>query len=339
MNPTLGSLGSLIIDDIRFLNGTERRNVVGGGGVFAIYGMRIWLQGKEAKQIGYVAQRGYDHPKNVDDALACLEINLVEKTHPDKHTTRGLNTFGPDDHRDFEYIHPIIRSTPDDFPDAWILSMKLVHIISSTERTIEIVSEWRKREKELNKKQSPTQFLWEPLPWACLPENYPAIIQAGQLVDIISPNHEEAAAFLNLTTQYDDTISLVEACGQRFAKDFPHATIVIRAGKHGAAVLNSSKSSSSSMTWVPPYWTSSEHIVDVVGAGNAFCGGFMAGWQLTKGNAIMATLYGSVSSSFVVEQVGVPVLSKDNQEETWNNGPSPRDRLLQLEQVCGFNAV
>jgi hypothetical protein len=71
--------------------------------------------------------------------------------------------------RDFEYIHPIIRTTPADFPDSWIESMALVHIISSTERTIEIVTEWREREKQLGKRLL-THFLWEPLPWACLPE-------------------------------------------------------------------------------------------------------------------------------------------------------------------------
>jgi hypothetical protein len=36
--PLFGSMGSLIIDDICYLDGTEERDVIGGAGVFAIYG-------------------------------------------------------------------------------------------------------------------------------------------------------------------------------------------------------------------------------------------------------------------------------------------------------------
>lgn len=61
--------------------------------------MRIWFTADDAKSIGYVAHRGFDHPKSIDDALDSLDISLISQTHPDKHTTRGLNTFGLDDHR------------------------------------------------------------------------------------------------------------------------------------------------------------------------------------------------------------------------------------------------
>ncbi|KAI8342621.1 Ribokinase-like protein [Chlamydoabsidia padenii] len=330
MNPTLGSVGSLIIDDIVFQDGSKQSNVIGGAGIFAIYGMRIWFTANNAKSIGYVAHRGFDHPKSIDDALDSLDINLVSRTHSDKHTTRGLNTFGPNDHRDFEYIHPIIRTTPSDFPDSWIESMTLVHIISSTERTLEIINEWRTREAALDK-QGQTQFLWEPLPWACLKENYHDIIEAGKYVDIFTPNHEEAASILGLGDgQINDTVTLVEECVRRLRHDLPHATIVIRASKHGAAVWDPSLSKA---TWVPAYWTTPDHVVDVVGAGNAFCGGFMVGWHRTQGkDPVKAAMYGSVASSFVVEQVGVPRLSltAPDKQEQWNDGPSPIDRLEQL---------
>jgi hypothetical protein len=37
-SPILLSCGSLIIDDIRYEDGSEKTNVLGGAGVFAIYG-------------------------------------------------------------------------------------------------------------------------------------------------------------------------------------------------------------------------------------------------------------------------------------------------------------
>jgi sugar/nucleoside kinase (ribokinase family) len=46
-------------------------------------------------------------------------------------------------------------------------------------------------------------------------------------------------------------------------------------------------------------------VVDPVGAGNAYCGGFLVGW-LETGNLRLAGRYASVAASFLVEQYGLP---------------------------------
>lgn len=38
VDPIFTSFGSLIIDDIRYPDGTEERNILGGAGIYAIYG-------------------------------------------------------------------------------------------------------------------------------------------------------------------------------------------------------------------------------------------------------------------------------------------------------------
>jgi hypothetical protein len=71
----------------------------------------------------------------------------------------------------------------------------------------------------------------------------------------------------------------------------------------------------------------------------------MVGWQETQGkDAVKAAMYGSIAASFVVEQVGVPRLSVptttstttncSRRHETWNEGPSPLDRLYELGLRC-----
>lgn len=132
-------------------------------------GMRLWQPNEQSKNVGYIIHKGFDYPKEIDDQINRLNISLVTKLHADKHTTRGLNTFGENDHRDFEYIHPIIRATTDDFPDDWIRSVEILHLICSPERAIEIIDQWNQRQVDLNA-FGKTKFLWEPLPWACLPE-------------------------------------------------------------------------------------------------------------------------------------------------------------------------
>lgn len=131
--------------------------------------MRLWQPESLSKNIGYIIHKGFDYPQGIDDGIKRLNILEVSISHTDKHTARGLNTFGADDHRDFEYIHPIIRTTTSHFPDSWIKSVKILHLISSPERAIEIIDEWKEREVALNSAEE-TQFLWEPLPWACLAE-------------------------------------------------------------------------------------------------------------------------------------------------------------------------
>lgn len=133
--------------------------------------MRLWHTKACSKKVGYIIHTGFDYPNEIDEQIKSLNISLVDINHKDKHTTRGLNIFGVDDHRDFEYKHPIIRTTTSDFPDSWIKSVKILHLISSPERAIEIIDEWKERETKLKSGQGPkTEFLWEPLPWACLPE-------------------------------------------------------------------------------------------------------------------------------------------------------------------------
>ncbi|KAI7860673.1 Ribokinase-like protein, partial [Circinella umbellata] len=274
-------------------------------------GMRIWINSPESKKIGYIAQEGFDHPLDIVKQLERLDINLRRQQHSNLHTTRGLNTFGPNDHRDFEYIHPIIRLTAQDPPDSWIKSLRVMHLICSPERAIEIVTEWRERGG------TSTAFIWEPVPWSCLAECYEMVCEAAKLVDILTPNHEEAAALLG-NSKLDP-----ETCAKKLYNAIDNNTnVVIRSGKLGAVVATHNNTTE----WVPAYWkeNDSDKIRDVTGAGNAFCGGLCIGWVASNGDAVMAARYGAVSASYIVEQVGLPTLGDNNQ---WNEGPSAQERL------------
>jgi hypothetical protein len=82
---------------------------------------------------------------------------------------------------------------------------------------------------------------------------------------------------------------------------------------------------------------------DPITAGNAFLGGYIAGLSHSSGDPYEAALYATVSASFVVEQMGLPVLltptptataeqreqSPSSRSERWN-GDSPWNRLEAL---------
>lgn len=48
-------------------------------------------------------------------------------------------------------------------------------------------------------------------------------------------------------------------------------------------------------------------VVDVIGAGNAFCGGLLVGW-LETADIRQAAAQASVSAAFAIEQIGLPLI-------------------------------
>lgn len=73
-------------------------------------------------------------------------------------------------------------------------------------------------------------------------------------------------------------------------------------------------------------------VVDPVGAGNAYCGAFLAGWA-RSGNLAEAGLMGAVAASFMVEQSGCPpTLDESTRAEAKRRLESAR---IQLELVTG----
>ena len=167
-------------------------------------------------------------------------------------------------------------------------------------------------------------------------------------VDVISPNHEEAASFLSVAKsdlQRGDARSTIKTL--LLDALYMHASnagiekmpvVCIRSGALGALVgVNKEQTA-----WVEAYHRPADvdRVIDVTGAGNAWLGGFTAGLALRgQGGVVGWTLedvthaaqLGSVSASFVVEQHSLPVLSFSGQvEERWNN-ESAATRLQSLK--------
>jgi bifunctional ADP-heptose synthase (sugar kinase/adenylyltransferase) len=148
--------------------------------------------------------------------------------------------------------------------------------------------------------------------------------------------------FKSLLLKHENDFKItVEYCGTQFIDRMPTnttiKTLVVRASKYGTMVI---EINTKAIHWVPAYWSwwipdDQSHVVDVTGAGNAFCGGYAYSWIETNGNAIESAYYGAISSSYTVEQIGVPVLSGS---ESWNQGPSPQERLdiLKNNKSCKF---
>lgn len=211
--------------------------------------------------------------------------------------------------------------TPRDLVDTVFAQPRVLHFICSPTRAQSITSELR----ELG--WSP-RTIYEPIPDSCIPRELPALLEVLPAIDILSPNAEEALSFLAMPSTV--TADAVKKAAEYFVEagigPDGNGTIVIRSGALGAYIASKKLPG----RWVEAYWTDQSKVVDVTGAGNAFLGGLAAGLVLCDGDVFQATLHATVSASFVIEQGGLPCLTRsvpgEPDKEEWNNA-SPQQRL------------
>jgi sugar/nucleoside kinase (ribokinase family) len=169
-------------------------------------------------------------------------------------------------------------------------------------------------------------FIWEPVPDLCTPEELENCYKALSVVQLVSPNHEELAAFFDKPPHVGDLVNreAVEQCSKQWLSSgigtHGSGAVVVRAGKEGCFVASRNGSE-----WLPAYHQSAAKVADPTGGGNTFLGGLAI--ALARGKSVEeAAAWASVAASFAIEQVGAPSLSKHPENETWN-GERVEDRL------------
>jgi len=234
---------------------------------------------------------------------------------------------------------PKLRLDHEALVDTPLLWSKSFHLICSPLRCIDLVENvLALRNKASHSTSSPRPlFIWEPVPDLCVPEEYENCLTALKHVDVVSPNNGELGGFFGKDTMDEDHVNyrLIESlCDQWLESGIgAHGKggIVVRCGKDGCLVARRGL-----RKWMPAYHQSVEKVVDPTGGGNGFLGGLAVGLVragATPGveNLQNAAVWGSIAASLAIEQVGMPVLKKTEDGETWN-GVKIEDRLAEFEQ-------
>ena len=165
-------------------------------------------------------------------------------------------------------------------------------------------------------------FIWEPVPDLCTPDELENCFEALKLVKVVSPNHQELAAFLGKSNELvkDGRLnrSAVEAmCAQWLISGIGKngdGSVVVRCGASGCYYASLDSSRQLSGGWLPAYHQDSTKVVDPTGGGNTFLGGFAVGLVRTE-SVREATIWGNIAASFAIEQVGMPHLQPGNESE------------------------
>ncbi|MDX9863975.1 MAG: PfkB family carbohydrate kinase [Anaerolineaceae bacterium] len=279
--PDYISLSNVFIDDILFWDDRMFLNVLGGAGVHAMAGARVW-----SDRIGLLASVGKDFQQEHLEILNELNFDLsMLKVLQDK-TTRAWQIFQPDERRveifrDEKIKVSQLNLTLFDLPEEYKL-IKGCHFYfsGSYEESLENIRLLRKLNPSMKIIMEPSiyQVLWAK-------EKYIKILPE---VDLFSPNLLEGEKI----TGEKDPHRIIDALLSWGAR-----RVSLRMGEKGS-ILGSETGSYQKIPAIK------KTIIDVTGAGNAYLGGLMVG--LCEGKSfIESALMGAVSASFTMEQFGV----------------------------------
>lgn len=238
----------------------------------------------------------------------------------------------------FKYMTPKLRLDHESLVDTPLIWSKSFHLICSPLRCIALVENIVRLRTEASSAASTPRplFIWEPVPDLCTPEEYENCLKALKLVDVVSPNHGELGGFFGADTNGTDTVNfpkIEQLCDQWLQSGIgPEGKggIVVRCGKDGCFVVRHGV-----RNWIPAYHQSAKKVTDPTGGGNGFLGGLAVGLVRAGDapgieNLEEAAAWGSISASFAIEQVGMPILRSGGQGETWN-GIKVEDRLAEYK--------
>ncbi|KAF2210580.1 hypothetical protein CERZMDRAFT_8963, partial [Cercospora zeae-maydis SCOH1-5] len=342
------SLGMVILDEIHFPQGHVACDVLGGSCVFSTLGACMAADG-EASQVGCFVLGGDDFSVHAEAQLRSWNVSLHIDKGPGRESMKGKLQYHDEKfhNKTFGYTTPVLQPTPRDLPERFLHAMAF-HFLCSPDKLKEYITELLDLRKAQGNMTRPL-LIWEPLPMLCRPNELAAHVEASKLVDIFSPNHFELAALCGRLLSEAD--SAQPEVGRKHIQNLaaaflstkavemnPEQLFIVRAGEYGGLVATRSFNATGvvqiDMTWVDAFYAAAERnrVVDPTGAGNAFLGALAMELLQSDGDAVEAAAKASVASSFVVEQVGLPILSRDDTTGTllWNQ-VSMKERLHEYE--------
>jgi sugar/nucleoside kinase (ribokinase family)/fructoselysine-6-P-deglycase FrlB-like protein len=255
--PDVVVVGNLTIDDVVHPNGETTMASPGGNTIHAATAAALW-----GKRVGTVARLGSDFPHTALDRLAASGLDLAGLRPIEGPTVRNWVIYEADGRRDWIYRTPRERRfevapQPEDTPDGWT-APPVVHVAAMPFRAaVRMVDSFRASAgRPLITLDTHEEWTDE--------ASRDEIVSLARQVDVFVPSHGELAAIVG----YDDP----RRSAQELLDEGVPA-IVVKCGEDGA-VIASRRDGETRLTSIPALEVP---VVDMTGAGDAFCGGLAAG--------------------------------------------------------------
>jgi ribokinase len=289
-------LGNLSIDDVVLPDQTTRLNCFGGDTIYAALGARWW-----SDAVRFVAPVGADYPP---ENLAYLNRCGMETRGLPSRSIPGVHyrvTYASSTQRtwemlsdggDFGALSPTLADIPADYLEArafLILAMDL----ASQEALAPALHAYGALALDPQEEY--------------IPGNESRVMAMLKDVDVFLPSQEEIALLLG-HRDYEKACREFAGCGPR--------VVVAKLGQDGSLIFDAH---ADRFYRIPVFATKA---VDTTGAGDTYCGGFMA-MYVRSGDLVKAGLAGAVSASFAVEGFGLNHMF----------AVSPGEALARLQQL------
>ncbi len=278
------TVSSVIIDDIVLWDGRAYMGTLGGSGSHAVVGMRTWNDAP----LGLVSYVGDDAPEPFVAHLQRLGVSpngLVQRAGIP--TPRAWQLFEADGQRT-----QVFRTSLSEF-EANQVRLDELHAEVKQSYGFHVqrggsMEEATRLIRQLKAANPSTVVVFEPVD-AFLGLDRAAWAPLLRACDVFLPNLEEAATLTGEASPAAMATALLDWGADR---------VVIRMAEQGIWAQDNQ-----GHRWRIP--AVPVQVVDVTGAGNAYCGGLLAG--AVEGLPFLETaLRGLVGASFAIEQVGVP---------------------------------
>ena len=275
-SPPYISVAHTFIDDIVFPSGKTCMAVLGGGGIHAAAGIRVWDE-----RPGLIGAAGSDIPDNAHQRLL-TDFDCEGVAWLDVPQLRGWQLFEADNRRT-----EVLRVTPQGLFER----DPLPHLCPKAYNEAQAVTilNWGANFLKWRAHFPNAILLWEPNQGYMTAENREEFQRVLRAADIVSPNLVEARQVYGSRSPEDLLQQMLDDGAQ---------VVALRMGEAGSLV---GQHGTNELLHVPAIPVA--QIEDQTGAGNAYCGGFLVGWNRTR-NLREASCYGAVSASFAIESIG-----------------------------------
>ena len=278
--PRLVCFGNFTLDDIVLPGGRERPGCIGGDALYAALGARLWTPAVEM-----AAPIGNDLPERVREAVVAAGFSTTALARRNLPTLRNRVVYAADGSRAWTLCSPeeefeSLSPTPDDLPPGYCAAeafLVLAMALSAQERLIE----WMRAQTNALVALDPQEDY--------IAGNHSRLRSLIGKVDIFLPSAEEVR---RLTGGGDWA-----AASRDFAALGPRL-VVVKLGAEGVVVHDAARDL---FLRIPAY---PARPVDTTGAGDAFCGGFMAALLAARDDLEGAARRGAVAASFAISEYG-----------------------------------
>jgi sugar/nucleoside kinase (ribokinase family) len=278
---------NIMLDDLVFPDGHTEMGVLGGGGPQTASGMRLWND-----RVGLVGGVGPDFPPSAGEWLKGAGIDDQGLRYGELLTARAWQVMEASGLRtqvrrvDASVRRNQLGRNMENLPEAYRDAKGYHFGVHPNTPDYPFIENLR----ELGSVVSIESFC----PAARQPKQN-ALNRLLQAADIFSLNEHEAVSLVGTGKPEELALRLVSAGAK---------LLCLRLGARGSLIIDGKNELAFHIPAIDV------PVIDAVGAGNAYCGGFLVGWceshKLEK-----AGVYGAVASSFMLEQIGSPVFSTE----------------------------